>query len=144
MTTVLEDSDLMKTRRSWDSVWLVKVGIVAYLLTEKIENILIRLLSGNKILTGFLDTACPINVKFAQFMARSCKFIKDYNGAKGSRLVLTDFFAVSEVNTFRRYFLNQGRPIASVGQTARGCIGILDEINDDPFVNTFRFQTKLL
>ena len=71
-------------------------------------------------------------------MARSCKFLKDYNGAKGSRLVLTDLFAVSEVNTFRRHFLDNGRPIATVGLTTRGNIGILDEINDDPIMTTYR------
>ena len=73
-------------------------------------------------------------------MTRTSKFVHDYNGVKRSRLVLTDFFAIGEVNTFTRYFLTDGRrPIDSVGTTCQAVFGIQDEINDFPVaLNTIR------
>ena len=67
----------------------------------------------------------------ARVMTRMAKFLKDYNGAKGTRLVMMDFFTTTEMTTFTTKFLNNSRrPINSVGDNLRVVFGINDEVYD--------------
>lgn len=85
------------------------------------------------------DTNCPINVLFAQFMMRTAGFIKEYNGYKGSRLVMADFFTTDEIIRFRQSYLQEnGRPIRSVGQYAVGSYGDEDEVEGNAHAVHFR------
>ena len=66
-------------------------------------------------------------------MVRVAKFLVEYNGAKGSRLIMLDFFTHSELTTFTRNFLGpHRRPINAVGMSARVVFGIDDEIIHNP------------
>ena len=38
----------------------------------------------------------------AQVMTRAVMFLRDFNGVKGSKMVLKDLFSVEEVNTYTR------------------------------------------
>ena len=86
-----------------------------------------------------IDLKCPINLKFAQFMLRTCRFIKDYNSVKGSRLIMADFFNIEEINLFTKHYLtSSNRPNTYIGNFARGSFGLLDEISDDPQMESIR------
>ena len=72
-------------------------------------------------------------------MLRTCRFIKEYNNVKGSRLILMDFFSADEVTFFQRnYLTSSNRANDIIGSLAYGQIGILDEINDRPTLETFQ------
>ena len=86
-----------------------------------------------------IDVKCPINLKFAQFMLRTCRFVKEYNSVKGSRLIMADFFNTEEINLFTKHYLTSAnRPNTNIGTFARGYIGILDEVFDNPQLESIR------
>ena len=87
-----------------------------------------------------LDISCPINVIFAKLMTRTLQFCKDFNGLKGSRMILIDFFTVREVEVYSNAFLrdNRTRTIAAVGTHAHGVFGTDDEFYDDVQPTRFR------
>ena len=86
-----------------------------------------------------IDVKCPINLKFARFMLRTCRFIKDYNSVKGSRLIMTDFFNTEEVNLFTKHYLTSlNRPNTYIGGFERASFGLLDEVLDNPQLESIR------
>lgn len=97
----------------------------------------VKSIKGLKYASG---TSCPINVVFAKLMTRSLQFVKEYNGLRGSRLILVDFFTPREVEVYRNGFLrdNRTRTIAAVGYSGHGVYGIGDEIYDG--LNASRFR----
>ena len=66
-----------------------------------------RRLKPNISLNLFLDPECKINIAMAQVMTRAVMFLRDFNGVKGSRMVLKDLFSVQEVNTYTRSVNNK-------------------------------------
>ena len=85
------------------------------------------------------DVDCPINRTMARFMARTAKFVTDYNAIRGSRLVLRDFFLKDEIELFTRKFLENNKPITALGDHGEGVIGIQDQITC-PYANVHRFR----
>ena len=73
-------------------------------------------------------------------MLRVIQFVKDFNGIKGSRLRLADFFTIQEVEVFVEKFTtdNRTRPIATVGYRGEGVFGTQDEIYDNVRPTGFR------
>ena len=73
-------------------------------------------------------------------MTRSLQFIKEYNGLRGSRMILVDFYTPREVEVYRNAFLrdNRTRTIAAVGHGGQGVYGIGDEIYDGLQPSRFR------
>ena len=62
-------------------------------------------------------------------MIRTASFIKEYNGSKGTRLNLADFFTVDEILNFKHNYLEaNGRPIRAIGAHAEGAYGEADEV----------------
>ena len=45
---------------------------------------------------------CPVNLLFSRFLVRTCKFCRDFNGIKGTRLALIDFATTKEVSIYNR------------------------------------------
>ena len=85
------------------------------------------------------DVSCPINLIMARFMTRTAKFVADYNGTKGTRLILKDFFDSEEINFYTKKFVDSERkPIAAIGEFGEGIIGPEDEVTDDIVPTRFR------
>ena len=72
-------------------------------------------------------------------MLRAAVFCKEFNGHKGTRFVLADFFTNDEVRRFKQQFLEpNGRPIRSVGDTAYGSYGDEDEVEGNASILFYR------
>lgn len=62
-------------------------------------------------------------------MIRTACFVKQFNGYKGTRMTLADFFTVDEILKFKQNYLEaNGRPIGAVGTNADGSFGDDDEV----------------
>ena len=88
--------------------------------------------------TNCKEVSCPINVIMAKYMTRTARFLANYNGLRGSRLILRDFFLREEIDVFTRHFLDGNKPIASVGDYGDGVIGVGDIITEHVPVHRFR------
>ena len=84
-------------------------------------------------------------------MIRTAWFAKEFNGYKGTRLTLADFFTSSEILNFKHNYLDaNGRPINSVGSHASGSYGDVDEVEENADIvhlrycrlNVWIFQTQ--
>ena len=88
--------------------------------------------------TNCKEVSCPINLLMARYMARTTRFISDYNGVRGSRMILKDFFRRDEIDIFTRHFLEDNRPIGLVGEYGEGVAGIADEVTERTTPHRFR------
>ena len=76
---------------------------------------------------------------FCQFMIRTANFVKSFNGYKGSRLVLADFFTVDEILNFKHNYLQEnGHPIRSIGTYAEGSYGDGDVVEGNAYPRQIR------
>ena len=67
-----------------------------------------------------------------KFMIRTAWFVKEFNGYKGTRMTLADFFTSSEILNLKQNYLDaNGRPTSSVGSHASGSYGDVDEIEEN-------------
>ena len=90
------------------------------------------------------DVSCPVNALMAKFMTRTAKFAVDYNGTKGTRLILKDFFDGDEISFYTKKFLDdENRPIATVGEFGEGVIGPNDEVTTNAEPTRFRYLLSL-
>ena len=78
---------------------------------------------------------------FARFLVRMATFVKEFNGIKGSRLVLTDFATEKEVCILKRDYLNTAnRPNNLLTNFAMGSYGPGDEVYDDVTILQIRYR----
>ena len=72
-------------------------------------------------------------------MTRTAKFAVDYNGTKGTRLILKDFFDSEEISFYTKKFLDgENKPIGAVGEFGEGVIGPYDEVTTNAEPTRFR------
>ena len=75
----------------------------------------------------------------ARWLARTSKFIVDFNGVKGSKMTLVNFATTQEVDVFRRQYLGSDHwPINLVGNYAEGSFGAIDEVYGNPPIVSIR------
>ena len=75
----------------------------------------------------------------ARWMARTAKFVVDFNGVKGSKMTMINFATSQEVDVFKKQYLGPDNwPISAVGNYARGSYGIDDEVFDNPPIVNIR------
>ena len=86
-----------------------------------------------------LEVRCPINQMMARWMARTAKFVVDFNGVKGSKMTMINFATSQEVDVFRKQYLGSDNwPISAVGIYARGSYGTEDEVYGKPAIVSIR------
>ena len=74
-------------------------------------------------------------------MIRTAWFVKEFNGYKGTRMTLADFFTSSEILNLKQNYLDaNGRPINSVGSHASGSYGDVDEIEENADIVHLRYR----
>ena len=74
-------------------------------------------------------------------MVRTARFVKQFNGYKGTRLTLADFFTVDEILKFKQNYLEMnGRPIRAVGANAEGSFGDDDEVEGHANIVYIRYS----
>ena len=74
-------------------------------------------------------------------MIRTAWFVKEFNGYKGTRMTLADFFTSSEILNLKQNYLDaNGRPINSVGSHASGSYGDVDEVEENADIVHLRYR----